>query len=615
MQSNNNDLVSSPYQNLYPGMNTPQGYSSFQPPAQQTVLIPSVPPDIFYSLKDSEERNTRLAVEVERLKQQQHMKMLKEEAYTNTFINGKGTYTTTESGRYVELLDTAITSAFQLIPHGPVEHPVRYGLEFRGHKRLIILDRSDYLDDKLLIHNIQTAGIRVTTRRSLRTTAALIRHCISAVLVTVRADFYGGWKISDQGPVFLRFQKFSSHQGPQYLEVAQPTAEVTPVAATIVVKQFSQMLHAIRSPDLRWLLFAWFHASFLFSLLRPSESALPLGLCLYTQEPLILQWMERLFCWYDDPIINLDDRPVAFSKAMWHRKDQPAVLIDHHQTENACRNTLLLEEILATMMVAWKDGRRETTIPLQASVVVLCDTVSSLCCSPKFLTLDIQAEDLDLNLCRRQLEQAPVHYDYLQALASYTTAHWSQLQEFLRQGQTQAADFATTADILTEAGTLLGVVRFAETFCRFYGEDDMPALVNRGMTLEAIQALFDQMAPSISRIDAAYQFCRIAQRCMAAGIFSICDTDRDDSDGSSLVVYLIGEDYGFPSAAFRAICRYMSQSTPVIAQALSEAGFLRGKQTNKTTVQTRIPVTNVSGIHRYVGVYRIAQEYILNEIP
>lgn len=97
---------------------------------------------------------------------------------------------------------------------------------------------------------------------------------------------------------------------------------------------------------------------------------------------------------------------------------------------------------------------------------------------------------------------------------------------------------------------------------------------------------------------------------MAGGIFFICDAAHDDSDGSKPVVYLIGDDYGFTSEAFRTVCRRMSQSTPVIAQALSEARLLRGKHTNATTVQTRIPVTRANSNCRYVGVYRIAQEDI-----
>ena len=101
---------------------------------------------------------------------------------------------------------------------------------------------------------------------------------------------------------------------------------------------------------------------------------------------------------------------------------------------------------------------------------------------------------------------------------------------------------------------------------------------------------------------------------MEKNVFYVCDAARDDSDGSKPVVYLIGEDYGFPAEAFRTVCRRMSQSAPVIAHALSEAGLLRGKRTNATTVQTRISVTNVCGDCRCMGVYRIAQEDILGEM-
>ena len=56
----------------------------------------------------------------------------------------------------------------------------------------------------------------------------------------------------------------------------------------------------------------------------------------------------------------------------------------------------------------------------------------------------------------------------------------------------------------------------------------------------------------------------------------------------------------------------MSQSTPVIARALAEEGLLQGKRTNPTTMQTRIPVTGVHGVPHWTGVYRIAQEDILD---
>lgn len=609
-----NNSFPAPHQGQWTGPAFPQIFNPPSPTLQPSAVLQVVPAEALCYLKDAGEQNLHLAVENERLRHRQHMKELKEDAYTRAFTDDNRTWTMTDSGRCVELLDAALTASFQLIPQGPEKHSVIYGLKFTGQTGLILLHESAYLDDKRLIHRLQTAGIQVMCRRSTRTTATLIRQCIAAKLTVVRANFYGGWQTEDQRAVFLWFQASSSHQGQNYLDVAQPLQDVSPTVAAMAVAQLVEIFQGVRSSGLRWLLSAWFHASFLFSLLGAAESALPMGICLYTREPVIQSWLECLFCWYGDPPINLDDRPVAFNRAMWSRKDQPVVIIDRHQTENAYRNSVLLEEILATKTIAWKNGRKETIIPLQATVVVLCDMSSSLCCSPKLFTLELQEENFDLELCQKQMEQASLHQDYLQALASYTSAHWPELQESLRQGRTQAAAFADNADMLAEAGTLLGVASFSGSFFRFYGAEDASVSLGGDVTLDSLQDVFGQMASNISGIDVPSQFCQLAQRCLADGIFSIQDADRDDSDGTKPVVYLIGEDYGFTIKAFRTVCDRMSQSTPVIAQTLSEAGLLRGKRTNATTVQTRIPVTNVYGNCRYVGVYRIAQEDIMSEL-
>ena len=187
--NSNNNLTPESYQNPGPVPYFPQVFNPGPPPVQQPAVVHVVPPEAFYYLKDADEHSLRLAVKVEQLEQQLREKERKEEAYTKIFADGKRTWTMTESGRPVELLDAALIAAFRVIPQGPVEHPVSYGLEFTGQESLIVLDEPAYLDDKRLIHNLQTAGIRVTIRRSTRATAALVRQCISAGLVTVRANF------------------------------------------------------------------------------------------------------------------------------------------------------------------------------------------------------------------------------------------------------------------------------------------------------------------------------------------------------------------------------------------------------------------------------------------
>lgn len=585
-------------------------------PSPTPLYVPTVPPEVLQYLTTVDANNCRLAVENERYRLQLQAKGLREEAYTSVTTSNGRAWTMTESGRPVELLDSVLIAAVRVVHQGPEEHPTYYALRFAGKKELVFLDEYSYLDDKHLIHALQSNGIGVTIRRSTRTTAALIRQHISVVMDTFCADQYGGWTMTGRGPAFMYFQKFSSHQGENPLELACPVAEFSPAVATVAAGQLIGMFQAICEPVLRWLLFTLFHAAFLFSLLETAGSALPLGICLYTRNPTLLTWLTQLFCWYGDAPLNLDDRPAEFARALWNRKDQPAVVIDHHRTGNAACNATVLEEVLTTGKIPWKDGRREKVIPLRAPVIVISDTISSLCCSPKLLTLDIQPADFDLELCGQQCEQPFAQQDYLQALAAFTSAHWPDLRESLLRGRIQAASFTESEDwdALSTAGTLLGMAAFAETFFHCCGMENLSAPAEGEVPAEAVEDLLAHAAASVSGMDIAGQFCQVAQRCLADGLFSICDADRDDSDGKKPVVYLIQEDYGFPAEAFRTVCHRMSQSTPVIAQALSKAGLLRGKHTNFTTVQTRIPVTNVYGRCRYVGVYRIAQEDILCEM-
>lgn len=573
------------------------------------IYVQAFPPEILQYLAAADANNCRLAVENERYRLRLQAKELREEAYTSTVAANQKIWTAAKSGKPVELLDSVLIAAVRVVHRGPEEHPAYYALRFAGKEELVFLDELSYLDDKGLIHALQINGIGVTIRRSIRTTAELIRGCISKVLATFYADQYGGWTMTGQEPTFLRFFEFSSHQGENPVELACPVAEVSPAVAAVAVGELAKTFRAILVPMLRWILFTWIHAAFLFSLLEPAGSPLPMGLCLYTRNPTLLTWFTQLFCWYGDAPINLDDRPAEFARALWNRKDQPAVVIDHHRTENATCNATLLEEVLATGKIPWKDGRREKVVPLRAPVVVISDTISSLCCSPKLLMLDIQPVDFDLELCVQQCEQPFAQQDYLQALAAFTSAHWPDLRESLRRGRMQAASFTESEDrdALSTAGTLLGMAAFAETFCRSCGMEDLSAPAEGEVPAEVVAELLDHAAANVSGMDIAGQFCQVAQRCIADGVFSICDADRDDSDGTKPVVYLVQEDYGFTTEAFRTACRRMSQSTPVIARALAEEGLLQGKRTNPTTMQTRIPVTGSHGVPRWTGVYRISQ--------
>ena len=140
----NNNLMPVGYPSPGPVPNLPQGFNPAPPMVQQPLVVPVVPPEAFLTLKDFGEDNRHLAVKVAQLEQQLRVKEQKEEAYTRTFVNGNQTWTMTESGRPVELLDAALIAACRIVPQGPVKHPASYGMKFTGQEGLIALDEPSY---------------------------------------------------------------------------------------------------------------------------------------------------------------------------------------------------------------------------------------------------------------------------------------------------------------------------------------------------------------------------------------------------------------------------------------------------------------------------------------
>lgn len=571
----------------------------------------TVPVEVVQNLMATKDVAYRVSIQNERLQQRLKEKALREDAYTVAFNENHCTWAISESGRFIELMDCCLEDAIRLTFDGPKSHSDLYLLRFSGKLSVAKLDEAVYLDDKRFLHALQLAGVQVHIRRSTRTTAALIRQCVAKVLESVEIRYYGGWEVKKAVPVFSAFAPFSSHRGADFLAVARPVQRLSGALETWAVKQFSAVFYTICSLELRWLVITWYHAAFLCSLLKHGDASLPMGLCFFTELPHVRLWFRHLFTWFNDGPINMDDRAVDVSSMLWRRKDQPVLLVDSYQTANASENARLIEEALATGKVFFRDGRVEKAAPLQGAVTLITNAISVLTCSPTLLVMEVGKGDFDLEVCQRYSENFPVNEDYLRTFADYTTAHWDELKKSLRKGNAMALSLIPDGgqNSLATMGTLLGVADFLGGFYRAHEVEDSPVPSAQDGLLEEIAALFQQ--ESSSGTDAASQFCYIARMCLEHQVFTLCDEGQDDTGEGKPVVYLIGEDYGFSRKAFGEICRRMGQSTPTVAQSLAEAGLLRGKTTNSTTVQTRIPVCNVCGETRWIGVYRLAQEEIL----
>ena len=98
-------------------MSNENNYNTNLPPTP--LYVQTVPPEVLQYLAASDANNCRLAVENERYRLRLQARELREDAYSSTWEMNQRTWTMTESGRPVELLDFVLTAAARVVPRGP----------------------------------------------------------------------------------------------------------------------------------------------------------------------------------------------------------------------------------------------------------------------------------------------------------------------------------------------------------------------------------------------------------------------------------------------------------------------------------------------------------------
>ena len=573
----------------------------------------NITPEILAALINSNNMSMHLAIENERLQSKLQQKTLKEEAYMTTIAASGKTMVLTESGRATELLSDCITESLMVFRSGPFSLPVQIWLFFSAHTGSIILEESEFLNDKLLLHKLQTSGIGVVVRKSTRQTAALIRQLATKVMRPVALSFYAGWmKTTNSNPRFLPFEPFSSHQH-DATHWRMPVEMRLPIAAErATVKMAVNLFTPVCDEFLRWFLFQWFHGSFLFSLLPAAGKTLPLGVCFYSQDPVIQTWLQTLLTWYGDSAINLSSPTSEFSQDLWARKDQPLVILETQSNSNTEKNTAHLENILAVGRISFQSHAESASAPLQAPITLISSTISPLSSNPDVLVMDISSEAINRSLCRSQQRNATLIHEYLQVFAAFVEDRWSDFLTALDEGYSTAQTLCTmgTSRTLEALGTLIGISKFTATFLAEQDPDISSVWSDEEAMFWKLADQLEGLAYTPSSTDLAAQFCHLAQKCLREKIYVLCPEGRDASGDIRPPVYQYRGDYAFSTRAFRDLCQKLAASTVQVSRALSEANLLRGKATNATTVQTRIALFNAHGISRWEGVYRIAGDAI-----
>lgn len=602
MENNYNDQT---YQS---GAYLPQGpaYPAYPPTPNIWAMAPAFQ---FGACAIQAERDrANAAIENFRLRDKRMQRILSENAYTVAATNSGHTFTIGKNGQFLEVMNQEIEGAWHFYLQPPFPEGSFYVIKLRGIEQEIELDSQQFHRDTALIQAFQELpGVAVRPCRSVKLTATLLRQAICHRLQAVEQPFYAGWRPGVKGGFnFWTFKDGATHVREKGANSSISLGSaMTAAAMTAAVQRFHQELNFDLTQPQQWFLSSMFHIAAIFSLLRQMEHPFPLSLCVLVENAGVRSWLTSFFRRFHDVPLSLSLPPADFSDGLLCRKDQAVVILDERGDGNARKNTELLEGILTSHLLPWKDRREEKFTPLQALPVILSTTASALTVNPDCMTLELPPEFP----CPGSKLSEDVISDYLLAFTQYTAAHIERLRQLLDGMENRAFECAVESTWPERYVKVIGIVVAADIFIREFYRFCGLAVQNLNEACPDAEVwlaeLVDQTADKqLDDDDLAAQFVDVAKSHLQSGDLHPCAIEYEVEPTDPTVFYS-EECLYFTGPAMRAVSNNLGRSQPVVLRALAEAGLLSGKPVNAGTKLTRISTWSAHGIRKTRRVYRL----------
>ena len=470
-------------------------------------------------------------------------------------------HTVGKTNNLLTLMNTYVTQAFHVIPEPPYNIPPFYSIKLANSDNTLTLDEEHYDSDRSLLKAFRECpGVEVRTRRSARITADLLRVVISRVIQEIHLDYYAGWGTFDNATFrFTVFDGVSTHRTKQRMQVAPGDTRLqsSPAAAATAVRKYSPVFSAICDSGVRWMIFLWFHAAALYSLLDQLSLPLPLGLSLYTAgDTDCATYLKAILNWYGDSPISLNLSRAQFNDSILSRKDQPLFILDEYRSASSKANAAAFAEVLITRQITWEHHRKQSSLPLPAMPMILSDHASSLSCMPEAFLMELTRGKFDREAWVGKSGLLQYQQDYLTAFLAYTEANLDTLKSALRR---QSRDVLTTpsAGSLNEAcRQLLGILSALDEFlAEFYRDTDpesIPLIWERQEERwDCLLSLLKQTSErGLAHVPAVQDFIDVARSHLRAGRLTLTPMSGERCSTGNPLVYYDQDFLCFPSNAF-----------------------------------------------------------------
>lgn len=534
-----------------------------------------------------------------------------DEAFSQaTFHDGRFTVVGTR-GQSITLCPIPLDFLCHILPEPAYGQEGYFLVRFRNRETHCIPGRYLAKPAKLLQALSAAAGESIKTCSNPRKIGGLLAQTLVAAATRIPLLYRYGWqKSQDNWLFYLCGGKTHCGQLPLDADALPQTMALTELDRGATLRSAAQIVKAFQvfqDTSLSQILFLWWNASFLYTLLlsgNEASSPLPMGLCLLCQSGRTARCLEMLFRWYGDSAISLGDDPKGFLHQLGQRADQPLLIRD----SICCKeNETALVQALASGSVP-AGNQTNTVLQLRAPVTLLSEGKSPLCCSPTFFTLEITDQDL----CTELLSTFPglISYqpDYFRGLARFVQQNPEQLQALMTQEDLSGdseddQDFQLSANGIQVLSTLRRVRNFVQAY--------LTSLVPEKEAEQKIQpllsgddrSLLDALEESgTSQDDLTHVFLGIAGRKLRDGSLALVDIHSASDADPAETVYCSDKFYYFTLEAFRAICRDCHATTRTVLNSI--APLLEGTPYCSGSAMTRIP-----GDRRRTRAYQISRKH------
>ena len=595
---------------MYASYPAPVGYYGAPP-----ILM--VPPQYAQQIVQLSDALWRANTANWQLQQRLEQRQIAEDAYSSTTVlNDDCTYTVGKVSNPLLIMNTSITQAFHVIPEPPYDIPDFYCIRLANMEKALVLDAEHYESDRALLTVFRECpSVEIRTRRSSKTTAELLRTAVSRVIQHVHLDYYAGWCPSEDNNIhFTTFAGMSTHRSNQgrSLPCGAIPLKVSASAAATATRKFCPIFAPVCDRGARWLLFLWFHAAALYSLLEELSFPLPLGLRLFTATDTdCATYLKALLNWYGDSSISLNMPCSLFNNAILSRKDQPLFILDEYRSSDAKTNAAVFSEVLLRKQIPWLHSKKTSYLPLRAMPVILSGQASSLSCTPELLLMELTSEKFDREAWISKIALLQYQPDYLTAFLAYTEVRVSTLESIVHRRSQEALTFSYSGLLNEPCMQLLGILAGLDEFLRDFYEDTDPESIPLiwGNPIEQEEYLLSLLEQTSEReqmhTSVAQDFIEVVRSHIRAGLLTLTPLACESQPTGDEVVYFDQDHLCFTAPAFRLVCQAISQSRPDVLRALGNEGTLCGAPINPETRMTRISIYNVYGKRNTVPVYKL----------